>query len=66
HKEFLETRGEGLHHLGFFVTDLDNQINNLTRQGFQVTQGGKRLTGGGFAYFDTDKVGGVVLELVQR
>ena len=66
HKEFLETKGEGIHHLGFLVDDLEKETAKLTEKGFKITQSGTFVGGGGFAYFDTDKVGGVLLELIQR
>jgi catechol 2,3-dioxygenase-like lactoylglutathione lyase family enzyme len=65
HKEFLEKQGEGLHHLGFFVDDIDEEEARLTKQGFKVLASGRR-PGGGFTYFETDTVGGVIMELIQR
>jgi len=65
-KEFLDSKGEGIHHLGFFVDDLDTEVSNLVRHGIEVIQSGKRLTGGGFAYLNTNAIGGIVLELIQR
>ncbi|MBA7562673.1 hypothetical protein ES708_04326 [subsurface metagenome] len=64
-QEFLDRRGEGINHLGSFVVDLDKEVAKLTAKGFKVIQSGKFLGGGGFAYFDTDKVGGVLFELIQ-
>ncbi len=64
-KEFLESRGEGINHLGFFVNDLDGEVANLTAKGFKVISSGKFTGGGGFAYFDTNQVGGVFFELIQ-
>ncbi len=63
--EFLESRGEGISHLGFFVGHLDKAVPKLVEKGFKVILGGRFAGGGGFAYFDTDKVGGVIFELVQ-
>ena len=34
--EFLETRGEGIHHLGFFVADIDKEIAKLEEKGFKA------------------------------
>ena len=66
HKEFLESKGEGIHHLGFFVDDIGKEIAKLTKQGIKIPQSGRRANGGGFAYLETDAVGGIVLELIQR
>ena len=65
-KEFLEERGEGINHLGFFVDDLDKEIAKLVARGFKVISSVKRADGTGSAYFDADKIGGVLFELVQR
>lgn len=64
-KEFLETRGEGINHLGFFVDDLNKTVDQLVGRGFKVISRTKRANGGGTAYLDTDKVGGVQFEFVQ-
>jgi methylmalonyl-CoA/ethylmalonyl-CoA epimerase len=34
-KKYRETKGEGIHHLGFLVSDLDSEIAGLARQGIQ-------------------------------
>ena len=64
YKEFLEKKGEGIHHIAFTVDDLDTEIAKMAERGFKVLQTGQ-TSRGKFAYFDTDKVGGVVIELVQ-
>jgi len=61
----LETKGEGINHLGFLVDDIDREVAKLVKKGFKVISSGKFLTGGGFAYFDTGKVGGILFELIQ-
>jgi len=63
--EFLAEKGEGVHHLAFLVDDLDKEIAEMTERGFKVLQTGARPQGK-WAYFDTDKIGGCVIELVQR
>ena len=64
-KEFLEKHGEGINHLAFVVDDLDLEVTRMVEKGFKVISSGKFEGGGGFAYFDTDKVGGVIFELFQ-
>ena len=64
-KEFLETKGEGINHLGFFVDDIDKETAKMEKQGFKVISSVRYKGGGGAFYFDTEKVGGVMLELVQ-
>lgn len=62
HSEFLEEHGEGLHHLGFFVDDVDREAAKL------VTQGAKIIIQrpGQWIYLDSGGPGGVIFELMQR
>ena len=64
-KEFLEKRGEGINHLGFLVDDLEKEVDRLTARGFTVISSVRYSDGGGVAYFDTDRIGGVLFELIQ-
>jgi methylmalonyl-CoA/ethylmalonyl-CoA epimerase len=63
--EFLEEKGEGVHHICYLVEDLDKETSEMTSSGFQVLQTGAS-SGARWAYFDTDKVGGTIIELGQR
>jgi len=63
--EFLEKKGEGIHHIGCHVDDLDEAVAMVEKQGIKVTQSGKR-PGGGYAYLDTDETMGAIVELIQR
>jgi len=62
HSRFLETVGEGLHHLGFRVDDVDGEAAKLVEQGTKVLFG----VPGRFAYMDTGEPGGVIFELIKR
>lgn len=66
--EFLEQRGEGIHHFGVWVPDLEEALSQARALGFQEIQGG-RGTGlqgdGGFAYLDTEKALGALIELIE-
>jgi len=64
-QDFLDRKGEGLHSLGFFVENIDQEEENLTRQGLAIIQKG-RSSQGGFSYFDTDRIGGVAFDLTQK
>ncbi len=59
---FLEKFGEGLHHLGFYVEDIDGEVSDLVAQGAKVlmTQPGR------FAYLETGGPGGVIFELIKK
>lgn len=65
-REFLEVHGEGINHLAFLVEDLDTEVAKMTERGFTVISSGRTLGGSAFAYFDTDGIGGIVFELIQR
>ena len=64
-REFLETRGEGIQHLGFFVDDIEKETEEMERKGLSAIFTSRYQDGGGASYFDTGKVGGVLLELLQ-
>ena len=63
--EFLRERGEGINHLGFFVDDIDKEVAKLVEKGTEIIQSGKFERGGGFAFFDTGKLGHFLIELIQ-
>ena len=62
-KEFLDKRGEGVQHLGFLVDDIDKQEGKAVKLGLRITQRGRRGDGSGNTFFDTEALGGVVLEI---
>ena len=66
YKEFLNSKGEGAHHMAFTVDDLDEETAKLVEKGIPVITRVKLSTGGGFAYFDTGKVGSLITELIQQ
>jgi methylmalonyl-CoA/ethylmalonyl-CoA epimerase len=63
--DFLDAVGEGLHHVGFDIPDLDARLECCRRLGIPVLQSG-RTPAGGFAHLDTVAVGGLMVELIQR
>lgn len=63
--EFLRTRGEGMHHLGFMVDGIDARIAALKQLGIGVLQSGKR-PGRSFAYMDTEPLLGTIIEYRER
>lgn len=54
----LETKGEGVFHLGFEVADADNAC---AASGLPLLMSGRRENGTGFDYYDTAGPAGVVL-----
>jgi methylmalonyl-CoA/ethylmalonyl-CoA epimerase len=65
--EFLDSKGEGLHHLGFQVDDLDGMLAELAKEGIQpVFRKGYPDRGIAFTYLNSDKIGGVIFELIEQ
>jgi len=62
HLEFLRQHGEGLHHLGFFVRDIQAKLEQAKAMGFEVLQ--KDPFGQAYAYLDTRQPGGIIFELI--
>ncbi len=60
--EFLEERGEGLHHLGYEISDLARWTERYKRIGIEKVLTGERI-GLKFAYFDTPVI---MVELIER
>ncbi len=68
HRDFAETRGEGVEHLGIYVSNLEETISELSRAGVEVLQRASGLgysRDGGYAYLDTEGTLGTILELIQ-
>jgi 4-hydroxyphenylpyruvate dioxygenase-like putative hemolysin len=65
YKDFLETRGEGVFHLGFVVDDVDAAQADVEALGLGVLSSGRRENGSGFTYFDTADRAGVTLLVRQ-
>jgi methylmalonyl-CoA/ethylmalonyl-CoA epimerase len=63
--EFLEEKGEGMHHVCYNVDNLEKEIADMKKAGFKVIQTGG-IAAVKWAYFDTDKVGGMITELGAR
>jgi len=65
HSKFLEEKGEGIHHLGFFVKDMEKELNQLKKEGIEVLERGEVLGVAKYAYLNTEKTLGFILELIQ-
>jgi hypothetical protein len=67
--DHLKQHGEGFHHLGFAVKDMDAVIKDYESKGFHFSMSGswgeKGKPGSGrFAYVDLEDAGGVTMELL--
>ena len=65
HADFLNARGEGIHHIGFRVKDLENTVTTLQQQGIGVLQSAFR-EGSRYVYMDPAELGGIMFEFVER
>jgi methylmalonyl-CoA/ethylmalonyl-CoA epimerase len=66
--EWIDRRGLGLHHLGFWVDSLDEAVSAMEAAGYPLLQSGSGygLDGdGGYAYFDTEHDFDAVLEAIE-
>lgn len=61
---FLETKGEGLHHIAFSVSNWDDVASELEEHGAKVIAGGF-VEGKRWAYFNT-KPGGIIVEPMEN
>ena len=63
-REFLETHGEGVHHIAFRIQGMDEQLAILERKGMATVQRGD-YTGGRYGYVDATPQLHVILELLE-
>jgi len=64
--EFLRENGEGVHHLGYEVADIEEEIANAEAQGLEMICHLKIVGIMAFAHFDPGKTNGLRIELVQE
>jgi len=67
--EHLEQHGEGLHHLGFYVPDLDARLSAYAKLGIEPVQTCELYAKGGAvtrcAYMDNSRTNGITIELIE-
>lgn len=61
-KEFDETNGEGVHHIGFIVQDREKTMKYFEDKGIQVRHYGE-YTGGSYTFVDSAEQLGVILNI---
>lgn len=69
HRDFLASGREGIEHVGIFVHNLDEAVDQYRKMGIGILQQvyGLGLNGdGGYAYLDTEPILGIILELIQN
>lgn len=65
HSDFLAAHGEGIHHIGFRVPELQQVVTSLQEQGIGVLQSAFR-EGARYAYMNPADCGGITFEFVER
>ena len=63
--EFLARHGEGLQHLGVMTASLDAHLARLLPLGIEPVQWGATANGMRFAYLNTDRQAGGMIELIE-
>jgi hypothetical protein len=63
--EFLARHGEGLQHLGVMTASLDEHLERLRPLGIEPVQWGGTANGMRFAYINTDRQAGGMIELIE-
>jgi 4-hydroxyphenylpyruvate dioxygenase-like putative hemolysin len=64
-REFLDTHGEGVHHLGFLVKGTQKIIEDFKKNGIEVAQQGY-YTGGMYTYLDSFEKIKFIIELLEN
>jgi len=65
--KFIETRGEGIHHICLEVEDIDKELKRLSAEGVKIvdTEARQGLEGR-VAFIHPKATGGVLIELLQK
>lgn len=65
--KFLEKRGEGLHHVAIYVTNLVETVERLKTDGVRLISDEIKIGAGGhmYVFVHPSSAGGVLLELVE-
>jgi len=64
-REFLDTHGEGVHHVAFEIKGMDEKTALLGKKGMPLLQKGD-YEGGRYAYIDGTAQLGLILELLEN
>ena len=69
YKDHLDQQGQGIHHLGFYIADMDGRLKIAETLGLEVLLESQFKTAGGgsvrFVYLDTRPQCGIILELIN-
>ncbi|WP_091663459.1 VOC family protein [Alteribacillus iranensis] len=67
-KDYLEERGEGIHHIAFVTDTISNRMKYLEENNYKLLQSGEFTSDnkGRYAYLDTENACKTVIELLER
>lgn len=69
YSDVLRKQDGGIHHIGFFVKDIDRQVAAMKAMGVEPIQSGRLKSPAGavttYAYFDTVDTCGVITEFIE-
>ena len=65
YREFLESKGEGVHHYAFIVEDIEKAEAEFVKKGVEILSSVRLEGGGGHFIANTGVVGGILIELMQ-
>jgi len=67
-KDYLERKGEGIHHVAFVVDKISNRLEPLDRSGYPLLQSGEFTSNnkGRYAYLNTEDKHKTIIELLER
>lgn len=63
--DFLEATGGGIHHIAFWIKDMDGNLKKIKSIGIEEVQHGG-WTGGQYSYVETPDEMGIVVELLEN
>ncbi|MBN2395508.1 MAG: methylmalonyl-CoA epimerase [Candidatus Atribacteria bacterium] len=66
--KFIESRGEGIHHIAFKVKDLESMISDLQQKGVRLIDQKPRYGAGGvkIAFLHPKSTNGILIELCEH
>ncbi|MBW1963442.1 MAG: VOC family protein [Deltaproteobacteria bacterium] len=65
--EFLKEKGEGMHHVGVLVPNIDAAVKEAEKRGIEILSSARwPNNAGGLAYLDTWNTHGMIIELLER
>lgn len=67
YEDYFDVHGEGFHHFGYGVANIDHEIARMAALGYPLLQSGRGFGvdgDGAYAYFDTETATGCILEAI--